>query len=138
MKKYVRWIMTVAICCIIVVLVFISLRDEIDLTGKCSCIVFSDCEGRKQRTVVSSEDTQTVAKLIDGHYLYQDSPSCGVSERASIEISNERTTHVFYIASDGCPILYEPVFDRYVKLKESEMKSFIEILSGYGLKIPCV
>lgn len=84
---------------------------------------------------MKQEDLNEVKKVLNNKRLYNDNPSCGFNENVSIEFNNKE---VFYIACDGCPIVYYKKENKYLKLSEEENTVVREIVEKYGFYFPCV
>lgn len=137
MKK--AWIfIVVAISVVIGVIVLYFCRTTITLDSVCGGRILCGDNDKIISTEITLEDAQQIAALIDGHHYYQDAPSCGFSQNAAIELYTKEVVYSFYIASDGCPVLYDSAKRQYLKLKEDEIIVLHGILSAYGMNIPCV
>ena len=87
-------------------------------------------------SVLTQEEAERIFELYDGKLMVKDDPSCGFSEDVSVSINDGQ--HVFYIAMDGCPIVYYVNYDRYVLMSDSEQETLYSILEKYGFHFPCV
>ena len=133
MKK--AWIfLVVAVLAVICVIVLLSCKTKTTIENVCGGRILYSGNDKE----ITFEDAQLIATLINGHHYYRDSPSCGFSQNAAIELYTREIVYSFYVASDGCPILYDSTKGQYIKLKENKIIALHDILFAYGMNIPCI
>lgn len=119
------WTVFFAVCSRLTNMNFITDGEAVYMTDKeYNCIPLSE------------QDLADVVKLLDGRFLYHDTPSCGFSAEVSIRFNNG--TETFCIARDMCPILYWKNREMYIKLTEQNAQTLRKILRGYGMQFPCI
>ena len=84
---------------------------------------------------LTPDETSKIKKILSGHFLYIDNPSCGFSEEVSVRFGEDQT---FCIARDNCAIVYWKEKDRYFSISKKQKEYLAEILSVYGFHFPCV
>lgn len=90
--------------------------------------------GETVSTEISDNDTQHIRSILSNRILYRDNPSCGFTQNVSISFDGK----VYCFACDGCSIIQDFDAGRYFSLDDTLYKTVIEILSKYGLSLPCI
>lgn len=129
-----KWLIVFAATIVLCILWFGLERVDIPYveSGK---VFFRYAESDVQE-VLSASDLSSISKMFAGKIVYKDMPSCGFSESVSIQINEG--SQVFYVARDGCGVIYWKNADKYFKLSDNEIKILHSILINYGFSFPCV
>ena len=124
MKKVV-WILAAAAVLMIVLLVGFSLTNVPDAA---SGTVYFAKNGEVFSATLTEEDVAFVENTFSGKLMYYDTMYCGFSEENAIRLDNQ----VFYIAQDGCSVVYWKNKNRYFNLSDKALDGLEEKLKAYG------
>jgi len=129
-----KWLILIAAIIMLIILWHIPERMKVTdvQSGK---VVFRYGESNVDE-MLSLSDLSSIKKMFSGKVVYKDMPACGFSESVSIQLNGG--SQVFFVACDGCGLVYWKEADKYFRLYSFEKELLHSILKSYGFSFPCV
>ena len=132
MKKPMMYLLGGLVILALLTLLFIRQYRRLSIDVWDNVSIFSTYNKTENTAVVVENDAKRLKAILNNKHLYHEEHSCGFSDDFGLSISGR----ILWIASDGCPYIYDCESGRYLTISKKDRQEILDLFSKYGLRAP--